>query len=480
MRILYATTELYPFLKIGGLADVAAGLPPALRAHYEDIRLILPRFPAFAHNIQNQELISTQYNLFGIAEINLYRGVNPETDMITYLVEAGELFEREHPYVQIDRDGFANNYRCFALFSWAVAHLNDPSWHPEIIHAHDWHTALVPAWLATQAKPRPASIFTIHNLAYQGDISWPQIHELGLPESFFNTCGDLCQGTTSFMEAGLYFADHITTVSPSYAKEIQTMTGGRGFDLLLSHEKTKITGILNGVDDEIWDPNNDNFIPFSYNNNDMGGKGANKAELQFKYGLTVSPDLMMIGVVSRLVEQKGLDLLVPLIPKLVEANIQLVILGCGDPDLEASFHAATAAYPQMVHFTRDSGEAIAHQIFASSDAFVIPSRFEPCGLTQLYAMRYGTLPIVHAVGGLKDTVKDASPSRLNRHTATGFVFEEASSDALYACILRAHTLYTEHQAQWDKMRETAMLNNFSWMTAAEKYRDLYHQYLPDC
>jgi starch synthase len=478
MRVLYVSSELYPLVKAGGLGDVSAALPPALRRVGVDVRLFLPGFPAFREGIEEQEPVVSLGAAFGAADVTVYRGRVPETGVPAYLLDAPELYDRPGgPYVDSQGQEWQDNPRRFALFGWAAARFADGDWRPDVIHAHDWHAGLTPAWLAAQTGRHPPSVFTVHNLAYQGLVPGERYHELGLPGYFFSVEGLEFHNRASFMKAGLYYADQITTVSPTYAAEIQHPEQGFGLHGLLATRADDLTGILNGVDYSVWDPATDRQMPVGYSVDDIAPKAEAKQALQREMGLAIAADRPLFGVVSRLNEHKGLDLALAAMPDLVEAGAQFMILGSGDTELEAGFQRCADAYPDHVAFFRGYDEGLAHRVFGGADSLLVPSRSEPCGLTQLYALRYGTLPLVRRAGGLADTVVDASPAALADGTATGFVFGPATVEAFREAVERAIGVYRD-AASWRQMQHQAMTRDFGWEQSAATYRDLYQRLAP--
>jgi starch synthase len=478
MRVLYVSSELYPLVKAGGLGDVSAALPPALRRVGVDARLFLPRFPAFREGIADQEPVVSLGAAFGASQVTIYRGRVPDTDVPAYLLDAPELYDRPGgPYVDSEGTEWHDNPRRFALFGWAAARFADGDWRPDVIHAHDWHAGLAPAWLAAMSGYRPPSVFTVHNLAYQGLVPAERYHELGLPGYFFSLEGLEFHGMASFMKAGLYYADQLTTVSPTYAAEIQHPEQGFGLHGLLATRADDLKGILNGVDYGVWDPATDPQLPVGYSVENPAPKADAKAALQRELGLAERPDAPVFGVVSRLNGHKGLDLALAALPELVGEGAQFAILGSGDPDLEAGFRRCADAYSGQVAVYVGYDEGLAHRVFAGADSLLVPSRSEPCGLTQLYALRYGTLPLVRRAGGLADTVVDASPAALADGSATGFVFGPATVEAFREAAQRAIGVYHDPES-WRQMQQRAMTRDFGWEQSAATYRDLYQGLAP--
>ncbi|WEY37489.1 glycogen synthase GlgA [Paraburkholderia sp. SUR17] len=482
IRALHVASELYPLLKTGGLADVTGALPPALVELGADVRALLPGFPPVLAGLADLRPVAPLARRFGAREATLELGTLPGTGVAVYVIRADDFYNRPgNPYLDNEHVPYGDNAQRFALLGWAAAQLAqhlDAAWAPQIVHAHDWHAGMAPAYLAAAAQERghaPArSVFTVHNLAYQGIFPAHQFGQLGLPPAFFDMHGVEFYGQLSFLKAGLYYADRLTTVSPTYAREIQTLAQGGGLDALLRGRARDLTGILNGVDYSVWNPSTDTLIAARYTPIRLARKGACKAALQSRFGLAEKSDALLFGVVSRLTEQKGLDLLLAALPEIVSRGGQLVVLGTGDPALEQGLVRAAHAHPEAVAVERGFDEALAHQIVAGSDVMAVPSRFEPCGLTQLYALAYGALPLVHRVGGLADTVIDASLENLADDLATGFVFERFEPDALTAAIRRAFALYGRHR-EWRATQQRAMRQDFGWGASAQRYLALYRE-----
>jgi starch synthase len=409
----------------------------------------------------------------------------PGSELAAYLVDQPGFYDRPgNPYAGPDGRDWPDNHRRFGLFGWIAAELArgaDPGWRPHILHVHDWHGGLAPAYLAATppASDEVPTVFTIHNLAYQGLFPAASFPELALPPRFFSIDGLEFNGLVSFIKAGLFYADRLTTVSPTYAREIQTPAFGCGFDGLLRTRSEALTGILNGVDPGIWDPRHDPILPRRYGTEDAAsGKPLAKAALQRRLGLDERQHAPLFGVVSRLTPQKGLDLLLACLPEIVADGSRLAILGSGDSDLEHGLSVAAAARNGEVAVEIGYDEALSHLIIAGADAVLVPSRFEPCGLTQLYALRYGTLPLVRRVGGLADTVVDATAVSLADGSADGFAFDGDSPPALMAAVRRANTLFRE-RAIWLQMMRRAMTRDFRWTAAARRYLAVYRELRPD-
>lgn len=492
MRVLYVCAELYPFLKTGGLADVSAALPPALRAAGCDVRLLLPAFPA---------IVAGALHLWAVAPLpggatpwgtpapsapgaDVALATMPGLDLGVYVLRAPSLFDRPgNPYLDACGKDWEDNAQRFGALGWAGAALGrglDPEWVPDVIHCHDWHTGLTPAYLRAFADAgfhTPASVFSIHNLAYQGLFPRGSFHQLGLPESFFGIDGLEFYNQVSFMKSGIQFSHRITTVSPTYAREILSPAQGCGLDGLLRARAEKLSGILNGVDPLLWSPSGDTLLPVNYDADTLHNKSMVKRALQAAYGLEPREDALVFGVVSRLTTQKGLHLLPGVLDALVRRGGQLALLGQGDAALEEALAAATRHYPGQVGVRIGYDETTAHTVVAGSDVMLVPSEFEPCGLTQLYGLRYGTLPLVRRVGGLADTVVDCSEENLRAGNATGFVFEALTAHDLQGALQRAFDLHRQPQV-WKKVQRTGMALRFDWSCAAQNYLALYQLVSP--
>jgi starch synthase len=481
MRILQVSAELFPLLKTGGLADVAGALPLALRAAGEDMRVLLPGFPAIAAGLRDGATVAEIVAPWGEVARLVFGHIEipGEARLPAYLIDAPALYDRPgNPYEDAGRQPYGDNHRRFALLGWAALRLAqgaDSSWQPEIVHAHDWHAALAPAYLAflqDSRRPRVRSVFTIHNLAYQGLFGSWNFAELGLPPAAFSVDGLEYYGQVSFMKAGLSYADRLTTVSPSYAREIQTPEQGFGLDGLLRRRSDVLGGILNAVDERVWDPATDTQIPHRFDLRNMTGKARCKADLQQELGLTPQTEAPLFVLVSRLTEQKGLHLVLDELDALLVQGGQLALLGSGDRWLESAFRQRAEAAPQSVSVSLGYSEATAHRLFGAGDVVLVPSLFEPCGLTQLYGLKYGALPLVHRVGGLADTVVDSSLEDMASGAANGFSFVPFSHEAYARALRRAFALY-QRPADWRRVRASGMRRPAGWATAAAEYRTVY-------
>jgi len=477
MKVLQVAAEIFPWVKTGGLGDVVAALPPALARAGADVRLLLPGYAPLLQALENSRLVARLGSTFGAATVELRRGRLPGLDLPVYLIDSPFLYDRPgNPYLSPNRADWPDNPRRFGLLGWVGAHLGcgdvDRDWRADVVHAHDWHAGLACAHLAPHPGPRPASVFTVHNLAFVGEFDGAQLAELQLPRSTFAPEGLEFHGKGSFMKAGLYYADQLTTVSPTYAHEIQTSAFGCGFEGLLMRRAPVLAGILNGVDYAVWNPASDPHLEARFDSAELSGKAKVKAALQRSLGLRVDPRQLLIGVVTRLAYQKGVDLLVQSMRTLAGEGVQLALLGSGDPQIERELTQLARQLPESVSISFGYDDALSHRIIAGADVVGVPSRYEPCGLTQLYGLRYGSLPVVHAVGGLADTVVDASEANLKEDRATGFSFVNATEAALHAALHRAQRLHAD-PPRWQQVMRRAMAQDFSWDEAAARYLDLF-------
>ena len=494
MRVLHVAAEVFPLVKTGGLADVVAALPVALAEQGADVRLLLPGYPAVLEAVQSARTVIDIGTCFGALRVRLLLGRMPGTHLWVYVIDAPYLYKRGgSPYQDSQGEEWPDNLQRFALLGWVAAHLAadeaDPAWSPQLVHAHDWHAAMACAYIAEHPPTQAATVFTVHNLAFQGLFSMHEWSALGLASRLMSPSGLEFHGQLSFMKAGLKFAHRVTTVSPNYAREITTPEFGCGLDGVIRGRGADVSGIVNGIDDKIWNPATDPAIAQLYSAEQLAGKQVCRRSLQAELGLDLDDDALLLTVVSRLTSQKGLDLVLAALPALVQAGVQLAIQGTGDRFLEAAFTGAQQAHPGRVHVRVGYDEARAHRLIAGADVIAVPSRFEPCGLTQLYGLRYGTLPVVRRVGGLADTVHEVgaerpaaslapvfppagAPSASARVQSTGFVFEEASSSAFERCVVRAVGMKRDTVA-WTQRMRAAMAQDLSWQGPARSYLDLY-------
>lgn len=473
-KILFVTSEAHPLIKTGGLADVSGSLPKALAELGQDIRLFLPNYQALKREGDLRFVCSLRVEN---KNINILETRMPESGFIVWLVDYPAYYNYPgNPYVDTDGEPWPNNDERFALFCRAAVEIAmdrvHQDWKPDIVHCNDWQTGLVPALLSLEAH-RPATVFTIHNMAYQGLFPIARAATLSLPGQLIHPLGLEFHGMLSFIKGGLVYSDEITTVSQTYAEEIQTAEFGYGLEGLLDHRKEFIGGILNGIDIEQWDPATDPALVKNFTSKTLDNKAFNKSALQQQMGLPLAADIPLFGLIGRLVEQKGIDLVLECLPLLMSYNAQFVFLGSGSKEFEEALQALAAQYPQKIALTVGYNEALAHLIEAGSDAFLMPSRFEPCGLNQMYSQRYGTLPIVRRTGGLADTVVDSLPDTIADNRATGIVFDDANASALLEAIKRTLLLYCD-KPSWRQIQLRGMQQDFSWQQSAESYLELYN------
>ncbi len=464
-RILFVTAEASPYAQTGGMGEVCGSLPKSLARQGCEVRLLLPAYgglKARLQGLQHRYWLQLPGHL-GACEV---LGLPIEPGLELWLLDAPQFFDRPGGlYVDENGRDWHDNAHRFACFSRAAAELAmSPVWRPDIVHCHDWQTGLVPALLSRRPEP-PRSVFTIHNLAFTGRCDRGTYDQLQLPLDWWNPGALEFYGDAAFIKGGLVFADRITAVSPTYAWEITTPAGGYGLDGLLRSRGPALSGILNGIDAEEWDPVTDPLISANYSAEQLGARAPNKAALQALFGLPQDPSRCLVGVVSRLTDQKGTDLLVQALRDPRTAGLQCVILGSGDPHLEHEIRWLAGEQPQRVGVRCGYDVALSHQIFAGVDAFAMPSRFEPCGLGQLYSLRYGAIPVVRQTGGLADSVREGLGG-------TGFVFHNASAGELAAALARMHDCYRKPYS-WQILQRRGMGMDHSWDRSAQSYLDLY-------
>jgi starch synthase len=476
LRVLFATPEVAPLIKTGGLGDVSAALPVALSALGVDIRMLVPGYPQVMGALKTRGRAATLPGLPGVPAATLIASKLPSG--LPLLVVECSIYDRSGgPYQDGSATDWPDNDLRFGLLSYVGALLSTPgspfaAWKPDIVHCNDWQTGLTPVYLHHVQGPRARAVMTIHNLAFQGIFPAQSANRLGLPPQAFRIDGVEFYGNMSFLKGGLQFADRITTVSPSYAEEIQSEPLGMGLQGLLAQRKGVLTGILNGIDVDAWDPESDPYIERYYNASRLAAKQDNKRALQLCMGLQDAPEIPLFGAVSRLTDQKGLDVLADIADDLVKLRAQLVVLGSGDPALQSRFQELAQRHAGKIAVQIGFDESLSHQIEAGADLFVMPSRFEPCGLNQMYSQRYGTPPLVHGTGGLRDSVVDCTPATLKNRTATGFVFRPLDPATLLENCRRAVAVYGD-QKIWRQLQKNGMKRDFSWEARAQQYLDLY-------
>ena len=474
MKILSIASEVFPLVKTGGLADVAGALPTALAKQGVSVITLMPGYPAVMKALDEFEVAYTSENLFGGAARLLWgkaRGLE------LFVLDAPHLYDRPgNPYLGPDGKDWPDNSRRFAALSLIAAEIGRGSvadFVPEVIHCHDWQAGLVPAYVRYGGGPK--TIMTVHNLAFQGHFPASIFGTLGLPPKAFGIEGVEYFGGVGYLKAGLQCADAITTVSPTYAREILTVEDGMGLDGLLRVRSNVVQGIVNGIDSDIWNPANDANIVQSYTAKQLRKREANKRAIEKRFGLETG-DGLLYCIVSRLTLQKGMDLVAAALPKLVELGGRLAILGSGDATLEGSLKEATVRYPGRVGIATTYDEPLSHLLQGGADAILIPSRFEPCGLTQLYGLHYGCVPVVARVGGLADTIIDANDAAISAGVASGVQFAPATEEALEHALQRTSILYAD-KAAWTSMQQAGMKADVSWTRSAARYAELYRSLL---
>lgn len=472
MRILFASSEAYPLIKTGGLADVSASLPRALLELQHDIRLVIPAYRSVVATVRHTSRPIARLDVRGDA-VTILETELPGTRLRVWLVDCPARFDRDgNPYQDREQRDWPDNAARFLLFCRAVVELAQNraglGWAPELVHCNDWQTGMIPALLTLEAQ-RPATIFTVHNLAYQGLFPAATLAEQGLPGEFWDYRSLEFHGRLSFIKGGLVYADRINTVSPTYAREIQTDELGCGLGGLLRHRLGALSGILNGIDVDEWNPACDPHLVQGFDSERLEAKAINKTALRKQLGLGSAGEPPLLGLVGRLVEQKGIDLLLDCLEEIAQVA-QVAVLGSGERRFERALQQFSAARPDAVAVRIGYDEQLAHRIEAGADIFLMPSRFEPCGLNQLYSLRYGTLPVVHAVGGLADTVFDADEHGGAR--GNGFSFDRAQPQALRDALLRALAAY-RNPARWHGLQLNAMRRDSSWRGSAQRYQQLY-------
>jgi len=472
LRVLLCTSEAVPFAKTGGLADVAGALPPALAKLGHDVRLALPKYAEIDPKITSEPVGRVFDVLIGGKPVSV--SVEQSDDLpgvLTYLVNCPEYFDRAGLY------GHPDDPERFGLFCLAILQfIKSSDWRPDVIHCNDWQTALIPVNLKTRYAEDPVlskigTVLTIHNLAYQGMFEPAALEAIGLDRSLFTVDGLEFYGHANFLKGGLLFADVLNTVSKTYAQEIQTTEYGERLDGVLAGRRADLYGILNGVDYVEWDPATDRFIAANYDARNLGAKAANKAALQRRYGLAERGEAPLFGLVSRFAGQKGLDILAEVLPHFLQLEAQFVLLGTGEPHYEELLSSLAKRFPDKMGVSLAFDNPLAHLIYAGSDMFLMPSRYEPCGLGQIISLRYGTIPVVRSTGGLADTITDFKPET---REGNGFAFEDYSAAALMGAMARGMMSFGA-KPLWSRLIQNAMACDFSWDRSAREYQDLYRR-----
>ena len=476
LRVLSVASEVFPLIKTGGLADVVGTLPSALAPLGIAVTTLVPGYPQVMDRIAGAEAVHRWPDLFGGPAAL----VSAEAAGLALLVlDAPHLYRRSGgPYQDPHGIDWPDNAQRFAALAFAAAEIGGGllSKAPDIVHAHDWQAALAPVYLrfarADDARRRPATVVTVHNIAFQGQFPASLLGTLRLRPEAFTIEGAEYYGQIGFLKGGLALADRITTVSPTYAIEIQGGEMGMGLEGLLRHRSPVLTGILNGIDTAVWGPATDRHLVAQYDAQRIGERARNKAALRQRFSLSDDAAGPLVAVVSRLTWQKGMDLLLAALPRLIAEGGQLALLGAGDAALQAEFNAAATRHPGRVGAVFGYDEGLSHLLQGGADMILVPSRFEPCGLTQLYGLRYGAVPVVARVGGLADTIIDANDAALAAGVATGFQFAPVAVHALEAALARATHVYRD-KATWRRIQERGMAMDVSWRRPAAQYADLY-------
>ena len=483
MKILIVGSEMSPLVKTGGLGDVLGSLPPALQKLGNDVRMFLPYYRIIDKQKPRTQTIISEASLnmpTGKTEYQVELLLDKNSSIGQFLIVNAIYFGREgiyfNPATNFD---YVDNDERYAFFCRAILDsIQKQNWQPDIIHVNDWHTSLIPVYLKTNEKNNKffeatKTVLTIHNMAYQGKFDKERFELLGLPDELFRAPGPMeSYGQTNFLKGGISFSDKIVTVSQTYAREIQN-DQGCGLESLLKKRAKDLTGIINGVDYSVWNPDKDKHIFSRYRVSNLSGKEVNKIELLNEIGLPVRKEVPLIGMVTRLVEQKGIGLILESAKKLFENDIQMVVLGTGEKKLEHKLAALSDQYPDKLKNFFKFDEVLAHKIEAASDIFLMPSMFEPCGLNQMYSLKYGTPPVVHKVGGLADTVREFDPET---GEGNGFLFEKFSSDSMLAALSRAIGLYQKKRS-WTKLMKNGMKLDLSWNKSAREYHTLFENLL---
>jgi starch synthase len=464
LAVLAVASEIYPLIKTGGLADVVGALPGALALEGVAVTTLVPGYRAVLAALPDAKTVLDIADLFG-GPAQVLHGKAAGLDIMA--ISAPHLYDRPgNPYLGPDGQDWPENAERFAglaAIAATIARGAVKGFRPKVVHAHDWQAGLTAAYLHHGGPKPPPTVITVHNLAFQGQFPYAILSKLGLPASSFRFDGIEHHGMIGYLKAGLQLSTRVTTVSPTYAREIRTEVDGMGMDGLLRYRGDAVSGILNGIDTGVWNPATDAHLGQRYDAASLKTRMANKTALQKLFGLEPDPKALLFGVISRLSWQKGLDLLLEALPVLREDGAQLAMLGAGEPAIEAGFTAAAAAHSSQIGVRIGYDEALAHQIQGGVDALIVPSRFEPCGLTQLCALRYGVVPVVSRVGGLADTVEDG---------VTGVVFDELTSKGLGEAIARTTRLYRKPRA-FTKLIANGMARDVSWREPARQYASLY-------
>lgn len=485
MKVLIASSEIVPFAKTGGLADVAGALPKQLELLGHDVTVFMPSYSCIEN--AGVEIVETDIEFkiplgSSLVSGRLLKSVLPESNVEIYFVENSDYFHRAQLYGENGED-YSDNCERFVFFCRSVLEsIRLMEWQPDLIHLNDWQTGLIAALLKTEFAGTPfyeniATLLTIHNLAYQGSFWHWDMLLTGIDWKHFNWKEMEFFGRLNLLKTGIVFSDSINTVSPTYAIEIQTSKHGCGLDGVLRHRSDVLSGILNGIDDDQWNPSKDPHLVVNYDLNSWEqGKAACKAAMQTERNLPIDPNVPMVGIIGRLASQKGWSLILDVMNRwLPHSNVQWVILGTGQPEYHSALSSLAKTYPDKLSVELGFSNKLAHQIESAADIFLMPSQYEPCGLNQQYSLAYGTIPVVTRTGGLADTVVDASEAALQQGIANGFIMERFAADELDVALTRAVGMHRDFKDLWKKLIVNGMKQDWSWATSARKYVRLYEQ-----
>ncbi len=483
-RILMVSSEAYPLAKTGGLADVLGALPNSLRDIGADVRLMVPGYESVLDVLRDKHIVATLGEVCGIAGVRLIAGTTPDTGLPAWVVDCPSLYLRAgSPYQDECGQDWPDNWLRFGVFghvaAWCASADRGLGWRPDIVHAHDWQAGLAPLLLRQgSGTGRAHTLFTVHNAAFQGNFDLAVGERLGIPQSLLRPDGVEFYGKLSFLKAGILFSDRLTTVSPRYAREICTAEFGCGMEGLYAARDGELIGIRNGIDTALWDPAHDGWLAAPFAVEGIAGKRRNKAQLQQEFQLEDAPDHPLLAYVARLTTQKMADVAVERLPALLSrhADLQCVVLGRGELAFEDAFRRLVPHFPRRLGVHIGYSEPLAHRIQAGADLLLHGARFEPCGLTQMHAMRYGTVPVVRGVGGLLETVTDID-DRTSGRPPTGFVFAEATAEAMDAAIDRCLHVYRDAPETWRALQTEGMRFDSGWARPAHAYLDLYRTML---
>jgi len=482
LNVLLVAAEVHPLVKTGGLADVVSALPTALQRHNVDARVLMPAYRGIKDQLELKPVGKPFQALASSDKVRLLKGYLPGTRTPLYLIDCPSLYDRPgNPYTDQNGHEHWDNALRFGVLSKVAAMFGTNKglgrWRADVVHCNDWHCGLGPAYLKFGGDATAASIFTIHNLAYQGNFDRKCRKALEIDSLAFHMDGMEFYGHLSFMKSGIYYSDEVTTVSPAYATQIQTPELGCNMDGVLRQRGANLHGILNGIDTDLWNPETDETLPATFGASDMAGKLICKKALQKQFHLREQPETPVLAMLGRMTPQKGWGILLEAAPWLLDEGLQLVLTGEGSGDYESVIQSLRMRFPGQIEHYSGFSEEIAHLMMAGADCLLVPSHFEPCGLVQMYAQRYGTLPIAHRTGGLADTITNATPAAIASNTATGFLFDRPEAGLLAEAIGRALEILNADNGTWQNLRLQAMAQDWGWSNAARKYIEIYQDSL---